>query len=210
MGVVLEVRLRRSAELLDPDGPLRLFDQDLRVEYRAGGAGPSLDAGSVTIDGRPLRRDADRRGSVTNRLGRDEPEGGTLAGGDPWSTIANSGGPSVPAASVRVRLAPFPLVTRPEPGRSILRTDELSVVMLPPVAGLWHRVTLTGTGDPVTAVDLGEGRWLFPRGSLEDLEPGRARLLIEVESTCGDCPGAGRMRVSWGSRTELEIALTVL
>ena len=209
-GVVLELRLRRSAELNDPRGPLRLFDQELRVEYRAAGRGPGLDAGEVTMDGRPLRRALDGKGAVGYRLGRDEPEGGTQAGGEPWVTLANSGGGRVPAAAARVRLAPFPLVTHPAPGQGVLRSDEFSVVMLPPSAGIWHRVSLVGAGDPVHAVDLGEGRWLFPRGALSGLASGRARVLIEVETSCGDCPAQGRMRADWSSRSELELSVTLL
>jgi hypothetical protein len=48
--VVLEVRLRRSAELVDTRGDLRVFDQDLRVEYRAGGKG----AGSTRASSRSM------------------------------------------------------------------------------------------------------------------------------------------------------------
>jgi len=208
--VVLEVRLRRSAELTDPRAALRLFDQELRVEYRVDGRGPGLDAGEVTIDGRPLFRQVSGRGAVSYRLGRDEPEGGTQAGGDPWATIANAGGSGVPATSARLRLASFPVVTRPSPGQGVLRADELQVVMLPPLPGIWVRVTLAGGGDPVSAIDLGEGRWLFPRGALSGLGTGRGRLLVEVESSCGDCPGAGAMRANWSSRIELELALTLL
>ncbi len=210
VGVTLEVRLRRSAELVDPRGPLRLFDQDLRVEYRAGGRGPALEAGEVTIDGRPLSRTVDGRGRVAYRLGREDPAAGTAAGDPAWVTLANSGGPGVPAEAARVRLAPFPVVTHPAPAQAVLRAEELLVVTLPPLPELWHRVTLTGVGDPVTASDLGEGRWLFPRGSLSGLASGRARLLIEVESGCGDCPAGRAMRANWSSRTELELALTML
>ncbi len=208
--LVLEVRLRRSAELVDTRGALRVFDQDLRVEYRAGGKGAGLDAGEVRLDDRPLRRNVDGKGAVSYRLGRDESAGGTEAGGDPWGTIANTGGPSVAGSSVRVKLAPYPLVTRPEPGQGVLRSDELPVVMLPPVPDVWYRVSIVGAGDPVTAIDLGEGRWLFTRGSLAGLSTGRARLLVEVETTCGDCPGASLLRANWSARTELELALTLL
>lgn len=208
--VVLEVRLRRSAELADDRGALRVFDQDVRVEYRAGGKGAGLEAGEVALDGRPLRRVVEGKGGVSYRLGRDEPEGGTQAGGEPWATLANTGGPGVATASVRVKLAPYPLVTRPTPGQGVLRTEELQVVMLPPVADVWYRVSLAGAGDPVSASDLGEGRWLFPNGSLAGLNPGRARLLIEVETHCGDCRGAGLMRANWSARTELELTVTLL
>ena len=205
---VLELRMRRSAELSDNQGALRVFDQDLRVEYRAGGGGPGLDGGEVTLDGRPLRRDVGRKGSVSYRLGR-EPEGGTRAGGSPWLTMVNTGGPRVRAASVRVKLAPFPLVTQPAPGQGVSRSDELPVVMLPPVADVWYRVTLVGEGDPVNATDLGEGRWVFPRGSLEKCVPGRARIVIEVETSCGDCPADAGLRGDWSSRSELELPLTL-
>jgi len=208
--VVLEVRLRRSAEQADSRGALRVFDQDLRVEYRAGGKGAGLDAGEVALDGRPLRRIVDGKGGVSYKLGRDEPEGGAQAGGDPWATIANTGGPGVPTTSVRVKLAPYPLVTRPTPGQGVVRSEELPVVMLPPVADVWYRVSLAGAGEPVSATDLGEGRWLFPSGSLAGLEPGRARLVFEVETSCGDCPGAGLMRANWSARTELELVVTLL
>jgi predicted small secreted protein len=207
--IVLEVRLRRSAELSDARGALRVFDQDLRVEYRAGGKGAGLDAGEVTLDGRPLRRSVDGKGAVSYRLGRDEPDGGSQAGGDPWATLANTGA-RVPAARPRVKLAPYPVVTRPTPGQGVLRADELLVTMLPPVPDVWYRVSLTGAGDPVTALDLGEGRWLFERGTLAGLTTGRARLLIEVETSCGDCPVAGALRANWSTRTELEVPLTLL
>ncbi len=207
---VLELSMRRSAELTDLHGTLRVFDQDLRVEYRAGGRGPGLEAGEVSLDGRALRREVSGKGSVSYRLGRDEREGGTQAGGNPWLTLANTGGLGVAAASVRVKLAPFPLVTQPAPGQAVLRAEELAVVMLPPVDDVWYRVSLTGAGDPVNAIDLGEGRWLFSRGSLAGLSPGRARLLIEVETSCGDCPGGPRLRANWSSRAELEVPLTLL
>jgi hypothetical protein len=149
------------------------------------------------------------KGGVSYRLGRDEPEGGSQAGGDPWGTIANTGGAGVAAASVRIKLASYPLVTRPTPGQGVMRSEEFPVVMLPPVADVWYRVSIVGAGDPVNAIDLGEGRWLFTRGSLAGLTPGRARLLVEVETTCGDCPGTGLIRANWSARTELEMALTV-
>ena len=208
--LVLEVRLRHSAEQIDERGALRVFDQDLTVEYRVGGRGPGLGAGEVALDGRPLFRQVSGKGSVTYRLGRDEPAGGTQAGANPWATLANTGAPGVPAASVRVKLAQFPVITQPTPGRGVARSEELGVVMLPPVPEVWYRVSLKGAGDPVNAIDLGEGRWLFPRGSLAGLDPGRARLLIEIETSCGDCPGAGLMRASWSSRAELELAVTLL
>jgi len=208
--VVLEVRLRRSAELTDARGALRVFDQDLRVEYRAGGRGAGLDAGDVSLDGRPLRRLENGRDGVSYRLGRDEPERGGEAGGGPWATLASSGGPGVAAAAVRVKLAPYPVITRPAPGQGVLRSEELQVVMLPPVADVWYRVSIAGGGDPVSAIDLGEGRWLFPGGSLAGLSPGRARLLIEAETSCGDCPGAGLMRANWSARAELELSVTLL
>jgi hypothetical protein len=208
--VVLEVRLHRSAELVDARGALRVFDQDVRAEYRAAGTGAGLDAGEVTLEGRPMRRVVDGKGGVSYRLGRDEPGGGAQAGGEPWATIANTGTPRIPSASVRVKLAPYPLVTRPTPGQGVTRADELPIVMLPPVAGIWYRVSLVGAGDPVSATELGEGRWLFPGGSLAGLTPGRARLLIEVETSCGDCPGARAIRANWSTRTELELAVTLL
>jgi len=208
--VVLELRLQRSAELADGRGALRVFDQDVRVEYRAGGTGAGLDAGEVALEGRPLSRVVDGKGGVSYRLGRDEPEGGTQAGGEPWATIANTGSPRIPAASVRVKLALYPLVTRPTPGQGVARSEELPIVMLPPVPEVWYRVSLVGAGDPVSATDLGEGRWLFPSGSLAGLNPGRARVLIEVETSCGDCPGAGSLRANWSTRTDLELSVTLL
>jgi len=208
--VVLELRLRRAAELVDDRGALRVFDQDLTVEYRPGGKGAGLDAGEVTFDGRPFQRIVGGKGGVTYRLGRIEESGGTEMGTDPWGTIANTGAPDVAAAAVRAKLAPYPVVTRPAPGQAVLRSEELPVVMLPPVPDVWYRVSITGAGDPVNAIDLGEGRWLFTRGSLEKLTTGRARLLIEVETTCGDCPGSGPMRARWSTRTELELAITLL
>ncbi|HKQ59414.1 MAG TPA: hypothetical protein VJY35_16240, partial [Candidatus Eisenbacteria bacterium] len=186
------------------------FDQDLSVEFRAGGRGPGLDAGEVTLDGRPMRREVNAKGAVSYKLGRDEPEGGLRAGGNAWSSLAIGGGAAVPASNIRVKLAPFPLVTQPTPGSSVLRTEDLNVIMLPPVPDVWYRVSLTGPGDPVTASDLGEGRWVFPRGALEALGIGRARLLVEIEASCGDCTSGGPMRVIVSSRSEMEIALTLL
>jgi hypothetical protein len=207
--VVLEVRMRRSAEVADGRGGFRVFDQDLRAEYRAGGKGPGLEAGDVTLDGKPLRRVGEGKG-VSYRMGREEQEGGAPGVENPWVSIAATGGPGVPGGAVRVKLAPYPIVTQPVPGQGVARTDELPVVMLPPVADVWYRVSLGGTGDAVNAIDMGEGRWLFPRGTLTPLGPGRAKLLIEVESTCADCPGVGLLRANWSTRTELELALTLL
>jgi hypothetical protein len=207
---VVDVNLRRSAELSDGRGALRVFDQDLRVEYRRGGRGPGLDAGEVTLDGRPLRRIVGDKGAVSYHLGRDEPAGGAQARDDPWMTLANHGGPGLPAAAARVKLAPFPVVTQPTPGQGVLRGEELTVVMLPPAAGVWYRVLLTGAGDTVIAIDLGQGRWLFPRGSLAHLGQGRARVLIEVETSCGDCEVAEHLRASWSSRSVLELPVTLL
>src|SRR5262245_22530675 len=171
--MVLEVRLRRSAELSNNNGALRVFDQDLNVQYRAHGQGPGIDAGEVTFNGRPMNRSVSGKGAVSYRTGRDAPEG-EQAGGDPWSTIANSGTARIPAAAAAVKLAPYPLVTQPAPWAGVQRTLELSVVMLPPVPDLWFRVTLAGQGESVTADDLGEGRFLFPIGRLTGLAEGRA------------------------------------
>ena len=208
--IVVEVNLRRSAELTDGRGALRVFDQDLRVEYRRGGRGPGLDAGTVTLDGRPLRRIVGGKGDVTYHLGRDESAAGAQARDDPWMTLANDGGPGLPAATARVKLAPFPVVTQPAPGQGVLRAEDRFVVLMPPAAGVWYRVSLTGAGDPVLATDMGEGRWLFPHDSLGPLAQGRARLLIEVETSCGDCDVAEHLHASWSSRSELEVQVTLL
>jgi hypothetical protein len=116
----------------------------------------------------------------------------------------------VPRSSLRVKLAPFPTVTQPTPGQSALRSEDLNVVMLPPVPEVFYRVTLSGIGEPLTASDLGQGRWVFPRAALEPLGVGRARLLVEIEASCGDCTSGGPMRVIVSSRSEMEIALTLL
>ena len=150
------------------------------------------------------------KGAVSYRTGRDAPEGGDQAGGDPWSTIANSGTARIPAGAAAVKLAPYPLVTQPAPWSGIQRTLELSVVMLPPVPDLWFRVTMAGQGESVTADELGEGRFIFPIGRLTGLAEGRAHILIEVESTCGSCRGPAGLRLNWSSHTELEIPLTLL
>src|SRR5262245_15522308 len=149
--MVLEVRLRRSAELSNTNGALRVFDQDLNVQYRVHGQGPGIDAGEVTFNGRPMNRSVSGKGAVNYRTGRDAPDGGDQAGGDPWSTITNSGSPRVPGAAAAVKLAPYPLVTQPAPGQGVSREQELSVVMLPPVPDLWIRVSMVGTGETVTA-----------------------------------------------------------
>jgi len=208
--IVIEIDLRRSAELADTRGALRVFDQAVRVGYRRGGRGPGLDAGEVSLDGRPLRRLAGGRGGVNYLLGRDDPAAGAEARDDPWVTLANRGGPSVPDTDARVKLAPFPVVTEPAPNQAVLRSEELAVVMLPPADGVWYRVSLTGAGSAVFASDLGQGRWLFPTGSLAQLEQGRARVLIEVETSCGNCEVAGHLRAAWSSRAELEVPVTLL
>jgi hypothetical protein len=84
------------------------------------------------------------------------------------------------------------------------------LIMLPPVPEIWYRVTLDGAGDPVTALDVGEGRWVFPRAELERLNTGRARILIEVESSCASCPGPGGLRIESSARSELEIPVTLI
>ena len=206
--LVLEVQLRRSAELSNNAGALRVFDQALSVQYRARGRGPGLDAGEVTFDGRPMHRDVGGKGAVSYKLGRDEQA--AQAGGEPWSTIANAGGARVPAASARVKLAPFPLVTHPSPWVGVPRSEELAVTMLPPVPDVWYRVSLVGLDQTIPASDLGEGRWLFELGRLDSLATGRAKILIEVETSCGSCPGPGPMRLNWSSHSELEIPLTLL
>jgi len=208
--LVLEVELRRSAELSDSRGALRVFDQALGVMYRARGKGMGLDGGDVSFDGRPMHREVSAKGAVSYRLGRDDPAGGAQTGDDPWSTIANSGSPQVPAASARVKLAPFPIVTRPSPWLNIPRSEELAVTMLPPLPDVWYRVSLVGAGESVPAIDLGEGRWTFPLGSLTGLAAGRTHVLIEVDTSCGSCPGPGRLRLNWSSHSELEIPLTLL
>jgi hypothetical protein len=206
--VVLDVSLHRSAELADSRGALRVFDQDLRVEYRRGGRGPGLDAGPVTLDGKPLGRVVSGKGAVSYRMGREGAEGETRE--DPWMSLANEGGPGLPATIARVKLAPFPVVTQPIPGQSVIRTEDLTVVMLPPVAGVWYRVSLRGAGEQVMAVDMGQGRWVFPHASLEPLSQGGARILIEVETSCGDCEVAAHLRANWSSRGELEVPITLL
>jgi hypothetical protein len=206
--LVAEIHLQRSAELNDSRGTLRVFDQDMRVEYRAGGRGPALDAGAVTLDGRAMRADPQKGGGVVYRLGRGDAD--EKAGGSPWMTLADGGGPAVPAASMRIRVAPFPAVTRPDPGQGVVRTEDLMLVMLPPIAEIWYRVTLTGDGDPQTALDMGEGRWVFPHSGLELLGRGPARVKIEVETSCGECPVGARWRATWSTRSELEVPLTLL
>jgi hypothetical protein len=208
--IVVEVTMRRSAELFDSRGALRVFDQDLRVEYRKGGRGPGLEAGEVTLDGQPLRRIVGGHGAVSYRLGRTESATSAETRDDPWATLANAGGPGLAGAAARVKLAPFPVITQPVPGQGVLRSEELTVVMLPPVAGVWYRVSLTGAGDAINATDLGQGRWLFPRGSLEPLTQGRARVLVEVETSCADCEVGASLRASWSSRSELEVPVTLL
>jgi hypothetical protein len=81
--------------------------------------------------------------------------------------------------------------------------------MLPPIAGLWYRVTLVGTAT-INAVDMQEGRWVFPAGSLANLETGAARILIEVETSCAACPVGPRLRATVSSRSQLEIPIALL
>jgi hypothetical protein len=109
-----------------------------------------------------------------------------------------------------VKLAPFPVVTQPTPGQGVLRSDELPVVMMPPAAEVWYRVSLRGAGESVNAVEFGQGRWLFPTGVLAPLAQGHARILIEVETSCGDCEVGPRLHASWSSHSELEIPVTLL
>jgi len=207
--VVVDVNLHRSAELSDNRGALRIYDQDLRVEYRRGGRGAGLDAGQVTLDGQPLRRAVSGKGAVSYRLGREGTENAQTRE-DPWVSLANAGGPGLAATLARVKLAPFPVVTQPTPGQGALRTEDLTVVMLPPVAGMWYRVSLRGSGDQVLATDVGQGRWVFPHALLEPLSPGGVRILIEVETSCGDCEVGPHLRANWSSRVEMEVPITLL
>jgi hypothetical protein len=208
--IVIELSVHRSAELADTRGALRVFDQEVRVGYRRGGRGPGLDAGQVSLDGRPMRRLASGRG-VNYLLGRDDPSAGTpQAHDDPWMTLANRGGPSVADTDARVKLAPFPVVTQPAPNQALLRSDEQVVVMLPPADGVWYRVSLVAAAGTVFATDLGQGRWLFASGTLASLAQGRAKVLVETEASCGDCEVAGHMRAAWSGRAELEIPVTLL
>jgi hypothetical protein len=204
--VVAELRMRRGAELADGNGALRVLDQDLRLEYRPGGRGRGVDAGEVTFDGRPLRRETENNGAFVYRAGRELTP---RAGENPWITIANSGA-AVPADTLRVKIAAFPTVTRPLPAQAFGRGDEIAVVTLPPLPDLWQRVSLTGAGDTVAALDMGEGRWLFPRGSLERFAPGAARILIEIETSCAVCPAGRRLPATWSTRAELEIPVTLI
>ena len=208
--IVVELSLRRSAELADTRGALRVFDQSLRVAYRRDGRGPGLDAGEVSLDGRPMRRLTGGHGGVSYLLGRDDPAAGAQAHDDPWATLANRGGASVPDTDARVKLAPFPVVTQPAPNQALLRRDELVVVMLPPADGVWYRVSLVGAGSTVYASELGQGRWLFASGSLASLEPGRAKVLVETETSCGDCEAAGHLHAAWSGHAELEVPVMLL
>jgi hypothetical protein len=203
-GIVVEVDADGSAELADSRGTLRVFSGDVRIEYRAGGQGAGLDAGAVTLDGRPLRAEV-KKGGTTYKAGR-QPD--ASAGGNPWLTLMNSGG-VVPADTVRIKLAAYPTVTRPVPGQAVARGDELQLVMLPPVPDVWYRVTLIGTAT-VSAIDMHEGRWVFPAGSLANLEAGAARLMIEIETSCAACPVGPRLRATVSSRSQLEIPITLL
>lgn len=204
--VVAELRMRRGAELADGHGALRVLDQDVRIEYRPGGRGRGVDAGEVTFDGRALRRETEKNGAIAYRGGR---EGTERAGENPWATIVHTGA-AVPADTLRVKIAAFPTVTRPLPGQAFGRGDEIAVVTLPPLPGMWQRVSLVGTGETVAALDMGEGRWLFPRGSLERFAPGVARILIEIETSCAACPAGRRMPATWSTRAELEIPVTLI
>ncbi|MBI1797352.1 MAG: hypothetical protein HYR74_09895 [Candidatus Eisenbacteria bacterium] len=204
-GIVVQITSQGSAELADSRGGLRVFSGDVRVEYRAGGRGPGLDAGAVTLDGKPLRADARKKGGVSYKAGRDPDE---RAGANPWLTLMNAGG-AVPADTVRVKLAPYPVVTRPLPGQGVSRMDDLQIVLLQPVTDVWYRVSLVGTRT-VTAVDMTQGRWIVPAGSLKDLESGAAHILIEVETSCASCPAGPRLAATWSSRIELEIPITLL
>jgi hypothetical protein len=204
-GIVVEITHDGSAELIDSRGALRVFSGDARVEYRVGGRGAGLDAGAVTIDGRPLRAETKKKGGTSYKLGRD-PDAHT--GDNPWVTLMNAGG-AVPADTVRVKLAAYPTITRPTPGQGFARGDELQVTMLPPIAGIWYRVSLIGTAT-VNAIDMQEGRWVFPAGSLANLETGGARILIEVETSCAACPAGPRLRATVSSRLQLEIPIALL
>src|SRR5262245_6218678 len=204
-GVVVEINADGAAELADNGGALRVFSGDVRVEYRVGGRGPGLDAGTVTLDGRPLRAETKKKGGTTYKLGRRADE---QAGANPWLTLMNSGA-AVPADTVRVKLAPYPTVTRPSPGQGVARGDELQLVMLPPVADIWYRVSLVGSST-INAIDMLGGRWLFPAGSLAKLDTGGAHILIEVETSCATCPASPRLRATWSSRLELEVPVTIL
>jgi hypothetical protein len=199
----VELRLRRVADHAGGPGGLRMREADLAVEYRAAG-GAGADAGEVTLDGVALSREGDpARGRY--RLRGDALERVPLPG-TAGATLAHSGGPALGAGSVRVELAPWPRAMEPSPGQSRTRAEGLVVVLEPPPAPAWHRVSIEGGGGGATARDDGLGRWSFSAADLQSIAPGPARVIVEAQTSCAAC-GSPALAARWTTTSVLEIPI---
>jgi hypothetical protein len=201
--IVADVRLRRSAELIGGADHARLLDGELTVEFRSG-KGPALEAGAITLDGKPLER-VSGRGGTHYRLDRQSLERLPAPGGDGWVELTVGGASGIAPASLRVQLAPMPSVVQPTSGQTVLRSEALRVACNGLASGLNARVSLQAQEGTFTPFDHGAGRWEFPADVLAPLTPGDARVVIEMETSCPACPGAPGLEVRWSSRAELQI-----
>jgi hypothetical protein len=208
---VADVQLRRTAELIGSRGELRLLDGTLQIEFRRGTHGPGLDAGEVTLDGVTLSRTISGPGdrpSYNYRARGEDLLHVARPGSDGWAILECSGSPDLPAATLRVRAAPLPAIREPGYAQPVSRADGFTVLTERP-GDSWSRVSLTGAGSPVLGLDLGGGRWDFRRDLLASLAPGRAEILVEIETTCARCPGGGGLLAAWSTRSELRAPITL-
>jgi len=204
----VELRRRRVGERAGGFGDLRLRESDLIVEYRAAGrGGASLEAGRVTLDAIDLPRvgDASRpRYRLLNDPMRDVPaRSGSIA------VLAHSGGPQLAAGSAKIEIAAWPLVIEPASGQGRVRSEGLVIVLESPIGGTWHRVSIDGAGGSATARNMGLGRWELRPEDLAGLSAGPARLLVEAQTSCSDCPGGPGLTARWSTVSQLEIPISL-
>ncbi|HYM81678.1 MAG TPA: hypothetical protein VEY91_09750 [Candidatus Limnocylindria bacterium] len=209
--VTIEVSMQRSLELIGSRDQTRIRDGALGVEFRQDSS-PALDAGEVSLEGRVLERDPGsgaRRGLryvAAREILRDVPS----LDAEGWAVLVATGSAAFPPCTTRVQLAPTPEVLEPAPGQTMFRTDGLVVVLSRPAPGAFYRVSLSGPTDVLRANEFGRGRWEFAREDLATVAAGPARIVIEVETSCGDCPAGEGRTVRWTTRTELEVPISLI
>jgi len=209
--IVVSLDLRRDAELAGGRDRYRVRNADLSVEFRSS-SGASIDAGELAVEGRALGRVVSGSGTrrrVRYRAGREVIDGLPPPGADGWVALVASGSGAFAPARLRVQLAPLAEVIEPAPGEALYRSQGLVVAIAPPPAGVHVRVRYTSADDGLTANEVGAGRYEFPRDQIAAVTPGPARVVIETDTGCGECPARAGVVLRWSTHSELEVPLTI-
>jgi hypothetical protein len=209
--IVMALDLRRTAELSAGRDRYRIQSADLSLEFRSA-SNVFIDAGEVTLDGRPLERSENgtgKRHTIRYRARREALDGVAAPGTDGWVELAASGSSSFPPANVRVQIAPLPRIDTPSVSEAHYRSQGLGATIEVPPADVHVAVRLTTESDGFPAYEVGAGRYEFPADRIAQLAGGPAKVVIQTGTSCSSCPARPGLVLRWTTENEVEVPITI-